>query len=97
LSSFSDTSQCEYRILRLYGLAQERFKSELALRLSRTLETEKSMMENLMKQYRSGHSALESNSAIRLADKAKQQTSEAQSLVDELIRFYALEHKLWKQ
>ena len=97
LSSFSDTCHCEYRILMLYGPAQEKFKSELALRLSLTLETEKSKTENLMKQYRLGHSALESNDAIRFADKAKQQINEAQKLVDELIRFYALEHQLWKQ
>jgi hypothetical protein len=81
----------------LYGLAQEKFKSELALRLSLTLETKKSIIENLMKQYRLGYSALERNNAIRFADKAKQQINEAQRLVDELIRFYAFEHQLWKQ
>lgn len=97
LSSFSDTCQCEYRILMLYGLAKEKFKSELALRLSHTLETEKSKMENLMKQYRLGYSTLERNNAIRLADKAKQQINETQRLIDELIRFYASEHQLWKQ
>ncbi len=81
----------------LYGLAQEKFKSELALRLAHTLEAEKPIMENQMKQYRLGYSALERNNAIRLADKAKQPINETQMLVDELIRFYALEHQLWKQ
>ena len=96
LSSLSDNCQCEYRTLLLYGLAQEKYKNDLALRLSLIIQTEKTTIENLMKQYWSGYSALERNNAIRLADKAMQQINENQRLFDELIRFYAFEHQRWK-
>ena len=96
LSSLSDSCQCEYRSLLLYGLAQEKYKNDLALRLSQIIRTEKTTIENLIKQHWLGFSMLESNNAIRLADKAKQQINETQKLFDELIRFYAFEHRRWK-